>query len=57
MTHENMRAVDEMFHPLFGNKQHFIKEEEGPLLFNPLDPEGTLKNQLSKAVEIGTGPV
>lgn len=57
MTHKNMCAVDEMLHSLFCNKQHFIKEEESPFLFNPLYPEGTFKNQLSKAVEIRTSPV
>lgn len=57
MTHKNVCAVDEMFHPLFCNKQHFIKEEEGPLFFNPLNPEGTFQNQLSKAAEIRTSPV
>lgn len=57
MTHKNVCAVDEMLHPLFCNEQHFIKEEEGSLLFNPLNPEGAFQNQLSKAAEIRTSPV
>lgn len=52
-----MRAVDKLFQPLLGDKQHRIKQEEGSLLLHSVHLEGTFQNQLSEAAEVRPAPV
>lgn len=52
-----MCAVDELFQPLLGNKQHFIKQEKGSLLLHSVNLERTFQNKLSEATEVRAAPV
>lgn len=52
-----MCAVDKLLHPLLGNQQHFIEQEERSLLLHSVDFKGTFKNQLAEPAEVRPSPV
>lgn len=52
-----MRLVHKMLAAALGDEQHTVKKEERPLIFCPMDLEGSLQDQFSICGEVRTLPV